>query len=142
VAEPVKAIQVPSELEQEIAREAEQSGKSWSATTVELLDEAIRMRRVAGIVFGDGPSGRRAVVAGSGLDVWEVIATWQEAGKDLERLRQEYPWLTESQLQAALHYYEHYPGEIDARLALEAEWTPERIRSEAARLSRRGPRQG
>src|SRR4029077_12559723 len=103
-------------------REAEQSGKSWSANTVELLDEAIRMRRVPGIGFGDGPSDRRAVVAGSGLDVLEVIATWQEAGKDLERLRQEYPWLTERQLQASLHYYEQYPGEIDVRLALEAEW--------------------
>ena len=39
-----------------------------------LHSEAVKMRRAPGIVFADGPSGRRAVVAGSGLDVWEIMA--------------------------------------------------------------------
>jgi uncharacterized protein (DUF433 family) len=46
------------------------------------------MRTVPGILFADGPTGRRAVVAGTRLDVWEVIAAWQEGGQDLEDLRQ------------------------------------------------------
>ncbi|HYG64581.1 MAG TPA: DUF433 domain-containing protein [Thermoanaerobaculia bacterium] len=142
MAEPVRAIQVPSNLEREIEREAEQRGKSWSATTVELLEEAIRMRRVPGISFSEGPAGRRAGVAGSGLDVWEVVATWRQVGQDLGRLRQEYPWLTEPQLRAALTYYELYPGEIDARLAREEEWTPAKVSSELARAKQKGPRQG
>ena len=86
------------------------------------------MRRIPGIVFADGPAGRRAVVEGTGLDVWEVIATWQASGGSYERLQENYPWLADAQLRAALAYYEVYPNEIEARLDREAEWTPERVR--------------
>jgi len=88
------------------------------------------MRRAPGIVFGDGPSGRRAVVAGTGLDVWEIVATWRAGAEDFGQLRGNYGWLTEPQLRAALAYYELYPQEIDARLELEAQWTPERVATE------------
>jgi len=88
------------------------------------------MRRAPGIGFVDGPVGRRAVVAGTGLDVWEIIATWKEGGESQETLRRNYPWLTEAQLRAALGYYETFPSEIDARLEREAQWTPERVRRE------------
>ena len=80
----------------------------------------------SGICFVDGPTGRRAVVTGTGLDVWEVIATWKEGGESYELLRQNYPWLSEIQLRAALGYYQLYPYEIDARLEREAQLTPER----------------
>jgi uncharacterized protein (DUF433 family) len=94
------------------------------------VEEAIRMRTVPEILFADGPTGRRAVVAGSGLDVWEVIAAWQEGGRDFEELRESYDWLTEVQLRSALRYYELHPEEIDARLAKERRLTPEMIRFE------------
>lgn len=83
---------------------------------------------VPGIVLKDGPTGGRAVIAGSGLDVWEVVATWNESGRDFEELRQNYGWLAEAQLRAALRYYELYPEEIDIRLEKERQWTPETIR--------------
>ena len=123
-----RMIDLPHDLEQEIAREAARRGQTWSSVTTDLLTEAVRTRRVPGIVFGDGPTGRRAVVAGSGSDVWEVIATWQECGRSFESLRGNYDWLTEAQLRAALRYYELYPEEIDARLDRERQWTPETIR--------------
>lgn len=123
-----KGIRIPDELDRAIERESEVRGKSWSAMTTELLEEAMRMRRVPGIAFVDGPAGRRAVVAGTGLDVWEVIATWQSCGGSEELLRQSYPWLTGIQLRAALAYHEVYPKEIEARLHREARWTPEQIR--------------
>lgn len=88
------------------------------------------MRRAPGIAFAQGPAGRRAVIAGTGLDVWEVIATWRAGGDSEEILRQSYPWLTEPQLRAALAYYQTYPAEIEARLEREAQWTPERVRRE------------
>ena len=125
-----RGIRVPDELESEIRRQAEERGKSWSAMTNELLTEAIRMRRVPGIVFADGPSGRRAVVAGTGLDVWEVVAAWNAGGQDPETLREDLSWLKETQLRAALAYYELYPSEIDARLERERSWTAERVRKE------------
>lgn len=125
-----RGLRVSEELEREITREAEVRGKSWSATTTELLQEAVRMRRAPGILFTSGPGGRRAVVAGTGLDVWEVIATWRQTGEDFAALQESYPWLTEAQLRAALGYHRLYPEEIEQRLRREEEWTPERVRRE------------
>ncbi|MFL6260079.1 MAG: DUF433 domain-containing protein [Thermoanaerobaculia bacterium] len=125
-----KGIRIPAALDEEIVRESETRGKSWAAITTELLEEGIRARRAPGVTFVDGSTGRRAVVAGTGLDVWEVIATWKEGGKRYQALRQNYPWLSEAQLRAALGYYEIYPSEINARLEREARWTPERVRRE------------
>jgi len=130
-----RGLRLPIDLEQEIAREAEARGKSWSAATQELLSEGVRMRRAPGIVFADGPSGRRAVVAGSGLDVWEVVRAWKEARQEFAALRRELPWLAEPQLRAALAYYQLYPQEIDARLAREDAWTPEKLRREHPALA-------
>ena len=96
----------------------------------ELLEEAIQMRRVPRISFADGPAGRRAVVGGTGLDVWEVVASWRTGSEDFDQLRRSYEWLTEPQLRAALAYYELYPADIDARLKSEAAWTPERVARE------------
>jgi uncharacterized protein (DUF433 family) len=126
----VRDLSISDELDREISRESADRATSWSALATELIEEALRMRRAPGVAFGDGPAGRRAMVAGTGLDVWEVVATWRAAGKDFGRLRESYGWLTEPQLRAALVYYELYPEEIDARLQREAEWTPERVASE------------
>jgi uncharacterized protein (DUF433 family) len=94
---------------------------------IELLAEAIKMRRCPGIVFADGPAGRRARIAGTGLDVWEVIATYQSVGREIARVRQAYHWLSDPQLRAALGYYAAYPDEIDRRIALNERWTEERL---------------
>ena len=88
------------------------------------------MSNFAGIEFADGPAGRRAVVSGSGLDVWEVVRTWKADGESHELLREDYPWLTDEQLGAAIAYYRLHPEEIDARLEAERYWTPERVREE------------
>ena len=134
-----RGLRVPDELDREIAREAAAQGKSWSATTTELLEEALRMRRSPGVVFTTGPAGRRAILAGTGLDVWEVIATWREREGDFAALRQAYPQLSEPQLRAALGYYRLYPGEIEERLRREEEWTPERLRRELPFAAPRRP---
>lgn len=125
-----RGVRITEDLEQEIAREAESRGKSWSAATHELLSEAIRMRRAPGVVFVDGPTGRRVVVAGTGIDVWEIIATWKHGNEDDDDLRKNFDWLSEAQIRAALSYYRLFPAEIDARLARESEWTPEKLRKE------------
>jgi uncharacterized protein (DUF433 family) len=125
-----KGIRISDALDREIERESEVRGRSWSSMTSELLEEAIRMRRAPGILFVDGPVGRRAVVAGTGLDVWEIVATWREGKEDDGELRKNYPWLTEPQIRSALGYYTLYPQEIDARLEREEQWTPERIEAE------------
>jgi len=98
--------------------------------TIELLDEAIRMRRAPGVAFVDGATGRRAVIAGTALDVWEVVATWRNVEEDMNRLAQSHPRLSEMQPCAAFGYYRFFPVEVDARIEREEAWTPERERQE------------
>lgn len=126
-----RTIRLPEPLEEELAHEFAHRGvKEWSSGVVELLQEAVRMRRVPGITFVDSITGRRPVLAGTGLEVWEVIATWKVVGRHEAKLRQAYHWLAPAQLRAALTYYRFYPGEIDQRIALDEAWTPERVREE------------
>jgi uncharacterized protein (DUF433 family) len=127
-------------LEREIERDAQLRGQSFTSTTSEMLAEAVRMRRVPGVVFTDGPAGRRATVAGTGLDVWEVIATWKDVGEEWGAMRESYDWLTDFQLRSAVAYYKIYPEEIDARLAVEERWTGKRVKSELPFLSPRRER--
>lgn len=132
-------IRIQRALEREIEREAEYRGQAFSALASELLKEAVRMRRVPGVVFTDGPAGRRATIAGTGLDVWEVIATLKQLDGNVEELRRYYSWLTEFQLRAALSFYAQYPQEVDARLAREDALTPERVHDGYPSLAARDP---
>lgn len=90
--------------------------------------EEERMAGHPGIIFADGPLGRRARVAGSGIDVFEVIKAYHDFGNDRQVLVAEYDWLKADQLDAALCYYAAYPEEIDAWLAVYAALTPEHAR--------------
>ena len=125
------SIRVPQELDEEIEREIRRRGvRDWTTGALSLLEEAIRMSRAPGIVFVEGRGGRRAAVAFSGLEVWEIVATWREAAQDWNRLREAYPELSEPQLRAALNYYRLYPAGVDQRLEMEEYWTPERLAAE------------
>jgi uncharacterized protein (DUF433 family) len=125
------SLRIPEPLDREINREIARRGvREWSSGVLTILEEAVRMNRAPGIVFVEGRGGRRAAVAFSGLEVWEIVATWKEGGDSWPTLVDAYPELSELQLRAALNYYAVYPREIDERLALEAEWTPERLYQE------------
>jgi uncharacterized protein (DUF433 family) len=127
-------VRLPSALAESIGREAEARGTSWSALVAELLEEGIRLRQVPGVAFADGATGRRAVVAGTGLDVWELVAAWKSLA---DALAAAYPWLREMQIGAALAYYGRFRDEIDERLEREERWTAERV---AAELPSAAPR--
>jgi uncharacterized protein (DUF433 family) len=93
------------------------------------------MRRVLGIEYVEEPAGRRAVLAGVGPDVWEVISAFKECGGCRAALRSEFPWLSDLQLHTAFAYYRLRAEEIDSRLDRERHWTPERVREEFPFLS-------
>ena len=82
-----------------------------------LAEEALRLREFPEITFTDGPTGRRATLI-NGPDVWEVIEPYALAGRDWQALRDSFPELDEGTLRSAVRYYEAYPDEIDARIAL------------------------
>ncbi|MGH3086558.1 MAG: hypothetical protein ACRDSJ_04485 [Rubrobacteraceae bacterium] len=128
MASRAKGLRLPEDLERDLERESRlRGGPSFSELAVSLLREAVRMRRVPGIFFVDGLDGRRAAIWATGLEVWEVIRNYKVTGEDHERLKEFYPWLTGSQLTAALTYYELYPDEIDARIERDERWTPEKV---------------
>jgi uncharacterized protein (DUF433 family) len=81
-----------------------------------LLEEGLRLVEHPGIAFRDGPAGRRAGLAGSGLDVWEVIETIRGNGGRLEAAA-EYHAIPLSRVEAAARYYAAFPEEIDAWIA-------------------------
>lgn len=72
-----------------------------------------------GVVFRDGPSGRRAALAG-GPDVWEVISTLRGTGLAGEQAivaTAEWGALTPAQVRTAVRYYADFREEIDERIA-------------------------
>ena len=121
-----KSLRIPRETIEEI--EQHFRGRDFSSAANELLAEALKMRRCPGIVFADGPTGRRGRVSGTGVDVWEIIAAYESVGRNWKRLAEAYHELTESQLRAALGYYRCYADEVDARLRANDAWSLERLR--------------
>jgi uncharacterized protein (DUF433 family) len=115
------SLRLRPDLLSEVKRLAVRLRRPRSQVLEGLIDEAVRMHRCPGIVFAEGPTGRRAVVAGTGVDVWEVVRVYRSCGEDLDALAAILPHLARRQLEAALHYCRFYPREIDGRLALEEE---------------------
>lgn len=111
-----KCIRLPESTVREIEAAASSAGRDFSSVARDLLVEAVKMKNCPGIIFADGPTGRRARVSGTGIDVWEIATAFKEAGEDYSELQKVYHWLSEPQLRSALAYYALYPEEIDARV--------------------------
>jgi uncharacterized protein (DUF433 family) len=102
---------------------ARRRGEAKARTAERLIDEGLRMEDHSGIVFRDGPSGRRAALAG-GPDVWEVIETLKGSGLTGEQAvaaTAEWGVLTHAQVHAAVRYYADFRDEIDERIAHNSE---------------------
>lgn len=123
-----KSLRIPKEIIKEIEDLAMRSGKDFTAVVNELLEESIKAHHCPGIVFVEGTSGKRARIAGTGIEVWEVVVTYKSVGGDLRRLGKAYHWLTGQQLKTAIGYYGLYKEEIDALIAKNEGWTPEEVR--------------
>lgn len=96
-----------------------------------------------GIVFRDGPAGRRAGLA-VGPDVWEIISAVRSSsleGESAVAAAADWVALTTAQVRFAVGYYAEYPDEIDERIRLnieEADAGEERWRREQNALQPRG----
>jgi uncharacterized protein (DUF433 family) len=130
-----KSLRIPEDILKEIKEIAKDSKKDFTAVTNELLKEAIKTHRCPGIVFTEGTRGKRARVAGTGIEVWEVIATCKSVDNDLKRLAKAYDWLTLQQLRSALGYYKLYPEEINMLITENEDWTPDKTKEKYPFLS-------
>jgi hypothetical protein len=109
-----------------LERRGKRAGLNKSRLAERYIDEGMRMEDHPGIVFRDGPTGRRAALS-SGPDVWEVIATVRASGLDsVEALANaaEVGNLTPAQVRSAVSYYTEYRDEIDERIARNVERPP------------------
>ena len=102
-----------------LRRHAAQHAESISALGERLIDEGLRMADHPGIVFRDGPTGRRAGLA-AGPDVWEVVMLLRGLRGSVERRvvkAADQLGLTVEQVRAVSRYYAEFADEIDAEVA-------------------------
>jgi hypothetical protein len=135
VASPLSIRFEPGLLERLRAKAAAMPGASVSGLAQRLVDEGLRIGDHPGIMFRDGPSGRRAGLA-CGPDVWEIIKVLREVderGPAAAAATAEIMNLPEVRVRSAIRYYTAYPDEIDREItqadtesrAAEAAWEAE-----------------
>jgi hypothetical protein len=132
-----KSFRLPEELTGRLARRAADEAVSQTELVVALLDEGLKTRAFPGIVYREGPTGRRAALA-VGPDVWEVIGTVKHVSGSGERkvgnaarmLSLDKHWV-----RLAIEFYSAFPDEVDARIAANDE-AAALLRERAARRER------
>lgn len=98
---------------------AARRAESISSAGERLIDEGLRMEAHPGIVFRDGPSGRRAGLA-AGPDVWEVVGLLRGLQGEVEErvaAAATQLGLTGAQVRTTSRYYAEFTDEIDAEIA-------------------------
>jgi len=113
------SIRFDKALLERLRRRAVIQDSTPSGLAQRLVDEGLRAQEHPGIVFKEGPSGRRATLV-AGPDVWEIVAAVSGAGVKDERravaaAAQEFS-LSAGQVRLALDYYGAYADEIDAQI--------------------------
>ena len=98
---------------------SERSGSSPEALARQFVEEGLRCLKHPGLVFKDGPSGRRAALV-AGPDVWEIVVALsdvEEHGEDAFEAVAELLSLPVGRVRAAVSYYKEHGDEIDAEIA-------------------------
>jgi hypothetical protein len=94
-----------------------------SSAAALLVEEGLRMDAHPGVLFHEGPTGRRAVLA-AGPDVWEVIRAIRDTraaepnlgADEILALVSENTGLGLPTLRVAVNYYGSFPDEINGLL--------------------------
>lgn len=134
------SLRLPEEVRTRLDDESRRIATAPSSLAVVLIDEGLKMRRFGGIVFRDGPSGRRAGLA-SGPDVWEIVRDLKRHGADPDsdadpvHLVADETGLAPELIGLAADYYATFPDEIDDRIAADAR-AAEEMRALADRRER------
>jgi hypothetical protein len=92
-------------------RHAKRLGKPRSNLVERYVEEGLRMDEHPGVVFVEGPAGRRPALR-AGLDVWEVINTLHANDGDVTDTA-EVLAIPEARVRIALGYYAAHRAEID-----------------------------
>jgi uncharacterized protein (DUF433 family) len=101
-----------SRVLESLSTHAKETGESMTALAERYVDEGLRRDDHPLIVFRDGSQGRRAALAGTRLDVAQVIETLFASDKSTEAAA-EYLAIPEPWVAACVRYYADYRDEID-----------------------------
>jgi len=132
-------MRIEAETVKALRRRSQESGEPMARLAQRYIDEGLRTERHPGIIFRDGPGGRRAVVVG-GPDVWQIIVAVRSAperGDDLIVALAERLGIPEQRVRTAVRYYAECPEEIDRHIAMveeEAEQLEEALERERSLL--------
>lgn len=113
------SIRFDAALLERLRRRAASRSTTPSGLAQRLVDEGLRSQEFSGIVFRDGPSGRRAGLA-AGPDVWEIVALLRDSDARGDAAVEDVAQAIDVALgrtRIALAYYGAYPEEIDAEIA-------------------------
>lgn len=112
----VLSMRLPTESGKRLQRMAHRHGWTASDTSARLVEEGLRRSEFAFLDFRDSPAGRQAYVQGSTLAVWEVILLVRSYKGRVAAVAQHLRW-PEAKVQAAVHYAEAFPEEIELALS-------------------------
>ncbi len=116
-------LRLRSGTSERLAFSARRAGLAPRTLAQRYIDEGLRHEDHPLVRFADGPSGRRAALVGTGLDVWEVIAGLRESDGGNAQQAAASLEIPVGLVQAAIAYYGDYGEEIEAEIALnKAEW--------------------
>ena len=112
------SLRVEATTLEDIERLARQSGVSRNALADRYLAEGVRRDEFPQISFRDGALGRRAVLLGTRLDVWQVVETVRNHDNSVDEAAA-YLELPVERVRAAVHYYAAHRDEVDETAARE-----------------------
>lgn len=111
------SLRLREEVTKRLGARARRVGAAPRTLAQRYIDEGIRQDEHPLIRFVDGPAGRRPALIGTGLDVWEVIATVRDNSGDAEEAAA-YLEIPRSLVDAAVTYYGGYRAETDEWIEL------------------------
>lgn len=106
------SFRLASRLLEALQRHARESGQSMTALAERYLDEGLRREDHPLIVFRDGAAGRRPSLAGTRLDVAQVIETVRNSDNSIQEAA-DYLSIPEPWVRACVRYYADYRDEVD-----------------------------
>ena len=119
-----RSFRFPDTLLASLQERARERGESANAVAERYLEEGLRRDTHPLIMFREGAAGRRAALAGTRLDVSQVIDTLRASDNSVSATA-EYLVIPEQHVHAAVRYYSDYRDEVD-------DWA-ERLRAIAER---------
>jgi uncharacterized protein (DUF433 family) len=112
----VVSMRLPTESGRRLKRMANRHGWTPSDASARLVEEGLRRGEFAFIDFRDTPAGRQSCIQGSSLAVWEIMLLLRSHRGDVSAVAKHLRW-PQAKVQAAVHYAEAFPLEINEALA-------------------------